>query len=161
MEPHFFSILKFHHSALMNLQLTFSCDLDTFPLFSTSRAVKAYQMDLSSSERKSMTAPILLSVFPFFTAFSFSRSVVQGHPHPPHKCASSNWQITPPAGPKLNQKGIKFSKCFDLNRIEVITTKKLVYKSTFSYINDTCFGPSQVKLTLDLVTNKEPNPLSK
>lgn len=55
-----------------------------------------------------MTAAILLSVFPFFTAFSFSRSVVQGHPHPQQKCASSNRQITPPAGPKLNQKGIKF-----------------------------------------------------
>ncbi len=92
----------------MDFQLTLSWDLDTFPLFSTSRAVKAYQMDLSSSERKSMTAAILRSVFPFFTVFSFSRSVVQGHPHPQQKCASFNRQITPPAGPKLNQKGIKF-----------------------------------------------------
>lgn len=31
-----------------------SWDLDTLPLFSTSRAVKAYQMDLSSSARRSM-----------------------------------------------------------------------------------------------------------
>lgn len=37
-------------------QLTFSWDFDTFPLFSISRAVKAYQMDLSNSERKSMAA---------------------------------------------------------------------------------------------------------
>lgn len=34
--------------------LTFSCDLDTLPLFSTSRAVKAYQMDFKSSARRSM-----------------------------------------------------------------------------------------------------------
>lgn len=36
--------------------LTLSWDLETLPLFSTSRAVKAYQMDLSSSARRSMAA---------------------------------------------------------------------------------------------------------
>lgn len=36
--------------------LTLSWDLETFPLFSTSRAVNAYQMDLSSSARRSMAA---------------------------------------------------------------------------------------------------------
>lgn len=65
------NIRKFYHSAWIDLQLTFSWDLDTFPLFSTSRAVKAYQMDLSSSERKSMTAAILLSVFSFFHCLLF------------------------------------------------------------------------------------------
>lgn len=34
--------------------LTFSCDLDTLPLFSASKAVKAYQMDFKSSARSSM-----------------------------------------------------------------------------------------------------------
>lgn len=34
--------------------LTLSWDLETLPLFSTSRAVKAYQMDLSSSLRRAM-----------------------------------------------------------------------------------------------------------
>lgn len=37
------------------LQLTFNCDLDTFPHFSTSSDVKAYQMDLRSSAFKSMS----------------------------------------------------------------------------------------------------------
>lgn len=102
----------------MDLQLTLSWDLDTFPLFSTSRAVKAYQMDLSSSERKSMTAAILLSVYPFFTAFSFSH-----HPHPQQKCASSDRQITPPAGPKLNQKAIKFIAVWFELKVEGIKAK--------------------------------------
>lgn len=35
--------------------LTFSWDLDTLPLLSRSRAVKPYQMDLSSSDRRSMS----------------------------------------------------------------------------------------------------------
>lgn len=34
--------------------LTLSWDLETLPLFSTSSAVKAYQMDLSSSLRRAM-----------------------------------------------------------------------------------------------------------
>lgn len=34
--------------------LTFNCDLDTFPHFSTSSDVKAYQMDLRSSDFKSI-----------------------------------------------------------------------------------------------------------
>lgn len=37
------------------LQLTFNWDLDTLPHFSTSSEVKAYQMDLSSSDLKSMS----------------------------------------------------------------------------------------------------------
>lgn len=36
------------------MPLTLSWDLETLPLFSTSRAVKAYQMDLSSSLRRAM-----------------------------------------------------------------------------------------------------------
>lgn len=43
--------------------LTFSWDFDTFPLFSRSRAEKPYQMDLSSSERRSMSATALFSDF--------------------------------------------------------------------------------------------------
>lgn len=35
-------------------ELTLSWDLETLPLFSTSRAVNAYQMDLRSSARRSM-----------------------------------------------------------------------------------------------------------
>ncbi len=50
--------------------LTLSWDLDTLPLFSRSRAVKPYQMDLSSSDRRSMSAAQLLSGFLLYVSSS-------------------------------------------------------------------------------------------
>lgn len=41
---------------LQSFLLTFSCDLETFPHFSTSSEVNAYQMDLSSSDFRSIFA---------------------------------------------------------------------------------------------------------
>lgn len=46
------------------VELTFSWDLDTFPLLSTSRAVNACQMDLRSSSRSAMTVDFHLSPVP-------------------------------------------------------------------------------------------------
>lgn len=56
--------------------LTFSWDLDTLPLLSRSRAVKPYQMDLSSSERRSMSvSPVW---FPPLRLFFFLSAVRSG-----------------------------------------------------------------------------------
>lgn len=46
---------------------TFSCDLETFPHLSTSRAVNACHMDLSSSSRRAMVGEFKLDFFLFFS----------------------------------------------------------------------------------------------
>lgn len=61
--------------------LTFSWDLDTLPLLSRSRAVKPYQMDLSSSERRSMSVArfgFLLYVSSSSSSFSSPLLCTQG-----------------------------------------------------------------------------------
>lgn len=49
------SVRRFPVLPTTTFRHTFNCDLDTFPHLSTSSDVKAYQMDLRSSDFKSMS----------------------------------------------------------------------------------------------------------